>query len=72
MAIGKGKDLQEAEREIGQVVEGKRNAELVMKLAEKYNIDMPICETVHRILQGKMSAKKAMEALLSREVKNEL
>jgi glycerol-3-phosphate dehydrogenase (NAD(P)+) len=72
LAIGKGRDLHEAEKEIGQVVEGKRNAELVIKLAEKYKIDMPICETIHQILQGKVTAKKAMEALLSRSVKTEL
>jgi len=72
LAIGKGRDLQEAEKEIGQVVEGKRNAELVAKLAERHGIDMPICETMWQILQGKITAKEAISILLSRSSKSEL
>lgn len=72
LSIGKGKDIQEAEREIGQVVEGKRNAELVVMLAEKYNIEMPICEMVWQILQGKTTAKDAVQQLLARTPKSEM
>lgn len=53
LAIGHGKNIEEAEKEIGQVVEGKRNAELVCKLADKLQIKMPICQLVWNILQGK-------------------
>ncbi len=66
LAIGKGQNIQEAEREIGQVVEGKRNAELIILLATRYKVDMPICEMVWQILQGKRTAKEAVEVLLSR------
>lgn len=72
LAIGKGFDIHEAEREIGQVVEGKRNAELVSKLAERHGIDMPICDTIWQILQGKLKAKDAIDILLSRSAKSEL
>lgn len=72
LAIGGGRDVKEAEKEIGQVVEGKRNAELVTKLAERYDIDMPICDTVWQILQGKLTAKQAIDALLTRTSKSEL
>ncbi|RDI41693.1 Glycerol-3-phosphate dehydrogenase [NAD(P)+] [Aquicella lusitana] len=72
LAIGKGRNVQEAEHEIGQVVEGKRNAELVVLLAERHNVDMPICETVWQILQEKISAKDAVDQLLSRAEKSEL
>lgn len=72
LSIGKGHDLQEAEREIGQVVEGKRNAELVAMLAAKHDVDMPICDTVWQILQGKLSAKDSVEQLLSRAAKSEI
>lgn len=57
LALGKGNDINQAEKEIGQVVEGKRNAELVVALAKKHHISMPICETVWEILQGKVNAK---------------
>lgn len=72
LAIGKGQDIAAAEREIGQVVEGKRNAELVSKLAKKHGIDMPICEIMWQILQGKLQAKEAIDILLSRPSRDEL
>lgn len=54
LSLGQGHDVEEAEREIGQVVEGKRNAELVATLAKRHNIEMPICELIWEILQGKL------------------
>ena len=71
LALGEGKDIAAAEAAIGQVVEGKRNAELVLQLAEKYGVEMPICETVWGILQGKLVAKDAAEKLLARTTKSE-
>jgi glycerol-3-phosphate dehydrogenase (NAD(P)+) len=65
LALGHGKDIAAAEKEIGHVVEGKRNAELVVHLAEKHNVNMPIAETVWSILQGKISAKEGMNKLLT-------
>lgn len=65
LSLGKGRNIQEAEREIGQVVEGKRNAELVAKLADSHGVSMPICQTIWRLLQGTISGKDAMEQLLA-------
>lgn len=64
LALGKGQDIAAAEREIGQVVEGKRNAELVYKLAQQHKITMPICEAIWHIFEGKTTAKAAMQTLL--------
>lgn len=69
LAIGHGKNIYEAEREIGQVVEGKRNAELIVGLAEKYKVKMPISEIVWSILQGKLSGKEALDQLLATKAK---
>lgn len=66
LAMGRGKSIQEAEKEIGQVVEGKRNAEIVAMLAEKLKINMPICQTVWQILQGKCNAREVINTLLAR------
>lgn len=71
LALGKGRDIEEATREIGQVVEGKRNAELVAKLAAQYDVEMPICDAVWQIMKGKISTKIAVEQLLSRAYKSE-
>lgn len=71
LALGKGKDAIVAEKEIGQVVEGKRNAELVVQLAHKNKVEMPIVEAVWQVLQGKLTAKQAMQDLLTRATKAE-
>ncbi len=72
LAIGKGADIQKAEQEIGQVVEGKRNAELVAVLAEHHGVDMPICNAVWEVLQGKLTGREALEQLLARPAKTSL
>ena len=59
LSLGRGQNLEKAEKEIGQIVEGKRNAELVMRLAERHKIAMPICERVWKILQAKLQVKEA-------------
>lgn len=71
LAFGKGKNAADVEREIGQVVEGKRNAELVAQLAKKHNVDMPITNMVWEILQNKLSSSEAMQQLLARPSKDE-
>ena len=65
LAIGKGRSIHEAEQEIGQVVEGKRNAELVNRLADRHDVDMPICKAVSAILQGQLAAKEAIKEMLA-------
>lgn len=72
LAIGKGKNIKKAEEEIGQVVEGKRNAELIFILAQHHDVEMPICETVWKILQGKLMAQEALTYMLARPLKNGL
>lgn len=71
LALGQGKTIVEAEREIGQVIEGKRNAELVVQLAHRSKVEMPIAETVLAILQGTTTLQNAMKDLLSRAPKAE-
>lgn len=71
LALGQGKSPEEAEREIGQVVEGKKNANSLMQLAKKYQVEMPISEAVWKVLHNELTSKAAMESLLSREPKQE-
>ncbi len=70
-ALGQGKEATLAEKEIGQVVEGKRNAELVVQLAHKNKVEMPIAEAVWEILQKKWTPKQAIQHLLTRTTKSE-
>lgn len=71
LALGKGKSPTDAAREIGQVIEGKRNAELVVQLARDHQVEMPITEMILQILQEKLTPLEAMKQLLARETKKE-
>lgn len=71
LCIGQGKDAITAEKEIGQIVEGKRNTRFLLRLAEKAHIEMPIVEIVYQIIQGNMTPQSAMEKLFSRAPKCE-
>lgn len=62
--LGEGCDLKDAMHAIGQVVEGKRNAELLANLAQRLGVHMPICKTVWRILHGQCRATDVVEQLL--------
>lgn len=70
-ALGQGESIEEAERSIGQVVEGKTNAFIVKALAQKHNIEMPIIDQVCQVLTGKISAYDSVEKLFAREQKHE-
>ena len=61
LALGEGQSIQEAIEKIGQVVEGVGNAQEVLRLAQQYQIDMPIIEQTNQLLQGKITAAQAAE-----------
>lgn len=71
LALGLGQTVSNAWQEIGQVVEGKRNAPLIRELAKKHQVDMPIAEAVCDILNGALTPVEAMYQLLSREPRTE-
>ncbi|GAA3544431.1 NAD(P)H-dependent glycerol-3-phosphate dehydrogenase [Zobellella aerophila] len=71
LALGQGKDVHTAMAEIGQVVEGYRNAEEVHQLAARHGVEMPICEQVYQVLYQGKNAKDAALALLGRDRKAE-
>jgi glycerol-3-phosphate dehydrogenase (NAD(P)+) len=70
-ALGQGHPIDQAEREVGQVVEGRQNAIIVAKRAKALGIEMPIIEQVSKVVQGKITAAEAVQALLMRSVKFE-
>lgn len=72
LLLAEGKSVDEAVETIGQVVEGARTASEVTALARKYQIEMPITDQVTRLLKGKCTPRQAVEALLSREPKQEV
>ncbi|CAH0534655.1 Glycerol-3-phosphate dehydrogenase [NAD(P)+] [Vibrio stylophorae] len=72
MALGQGKDVDTAQAEIGQVVEGYRNTQEVWHLAERHGVEMPIVEQIYQVLYQGKDARQAAQDLLAREKKNEL
>jgi glycerol-3-phosphate dehydrogenase (NAD(P)+) len=71
LALGQGKGIDEAQTEIGQVVEGYRNTEEVYNLARRMGVEMPICEQIYYVLYQGKAVKEAAMDLLSRSKKDE-
>ncbi|TPV58377.1 NAD(P)H-dependent glycerol-3-phosphate dehydrogenase [Aestuariibacter sp. GS-14] len=71
LALGKGVSVEQAMKDIGQVVEGYRNTEEVKALAERLGVEMPICEQIYAVLYEGKSPKDAALALLGRSLKSE-
>ena len=65
--IGKGYTMDEAMKEVKQVVEGVYSAKAAKKLAEKYQVSMPIVSEINEVLFGNLSAKDALANLLTRD-----
>lgn len=71
IALGEGKKLELAVKEIGQVVEGVATAKEVVALANKQNVDMPITEQVYNVLYNDSSPQDAVDALFNRAITKE-
>ncbi|MBR0277824.1 MAG: NAD(P)-dependent glycerol-3-phosphate dehydrogenase, partial [Clostridia bacterium] len=69
--IGQGKTVDEAQREVKMVVEGVKAAKAAYELAKEYGVDMPITTEVYKIIYKNMSAKKCVNNLMCRKMKNE-
>lgn len=65
--IGKGMSMDEAMKEVNQVVEGVYSAKAAYSLAKKYKVSMPIVEQINEVLFDGVSATDAIQALLTRE-----
>lgn len=65
--IGKGYTMKQAMDEVQMVVEGVYSAKAAQKLAEKYNIQMPIIEQVNKILFENKPADTAVRDLMIRD-----
>lgn len=70
-AIGFAGSAQQPLKDNVQTVEGIYTTQAVVKLAQKYQIEMPICQTVFKILFENMSISSAIEELMTRPYKEE-
>ncbi|KRB05030.1 NAD(P)H-dependent glycerol-3-phosphate dehydrogenase [Lysobacter sp. Root690] len=71
LALGRGQSIEDAVREIGQVVESVQTADEVMRQAERHGIELPISNAVRAVLHGEITPTDGLRKLLSREQKPE-
>ena len=69
--IGKGYTIDEARKEIGMVIESVDNIEVAYELSKKYNVEMPITESVYNVLYNGLDPKVAVDNLMTRTLKSE-
>lgn len=71
LALGKGVDIEQAQTEIGQVVEGYRNTKEVYLLSQRLGVEMPITDQIYQVLYKGKDPMCASKALLGRAKKTE-
>lgn len=69
--IGKGLSIDKVKEEIGMTIESIDNIEVAKKLAEKYNVEMPIVNAAYNILYNDLKPNDAVNALMQRAKKFE-
>jgi glycerol-3-phosphate dehydrogenase (NAD(P)+) len=70
-ALGSGKHVSEALREIGQVAEGINTAEAVMHVARHEGIQIPVFEMIDGVVREKIAARGAVALLMERFTREE-
>jgi glycerol-3-phosphate dehydrogenase (NAD(P)+) len=61
--LGRGRQLTEILDEMNMVAEGVKTAVTVMELAYRHGIEMPICQVIHGVITGEISALDAYRGL---------
>jgi glycerol-3-phosphate dehydrogenase (NAD(P)+) len=71
MELGKGKRSAEILSQRKSVTEGVETAPAVVELARRLKVELPICETVLELVEGRLDTRAAVGSLLSRPFKGE-
>jgi glycerol-3-phosphate dehydrogenase (NAD(P)+) len=71
LALGQGKSIKEAVASIGQVVESIQTCDEVMRLASRFDMDLPISDLVSRVLHQEITPQEGLQMILAREQKPE-
>jgi glycerol-3-phosphate dehydrogenase (NAD(P)+) len=69
--IGEGMAPRDAMDRIGMVVEGIFTAEAAVELASGLDVELPIAESVYRVVKGKISPHGALAGLMTRPARHE-
>ena len=71
LLLAQGQSLDQAVSSLGHVAEGVYSARTVLQRARALGVDMPITEAVVALLDGRLSAREAVQALMGRDPKGE-
>jgi glycerol-3-phosphate dehydrogenase (NAD(P)+) len=69
--MGQGKSMEEAMKQVNQVVEGVNSARAALALAQKNGVEMPIVEQINLVLFEGKTTKDALTDLLMRDRRRE-
>ena len=70
--IGKGEKVKDIIEKMSMVSEGINTSKAVYKLSKKYKIELPICESVYKILFENLDPLNAVKNLINRNLSSEL
>ena len=62
--LGKGRKLDAIVGEMHMVAEGVHNCALVLELAKRHGVEMPIAREIHRVVHGEITALEAYRGLV--------
>lgn len=69
--ICQGKSLDEVQKEVGMVIESIDNIEVAYELSKIHNVDMPIVETVYKLIYENLNPEQGVKYLMTRDKKSE-
>ena len=72
MLLGQGVAPAEAIKQVGMVVEGIHALPAAMRLAQKYNVEMPIVAAVNAVVNQGADARREVMLLMTREQRSEV
>lgn len=71
LALGQGNTIEEAVAAIGQVVESIQTCDEVMRLADRFEMDLPISDLVSKVLHQEITPQEGLKIILARDQKPE-
>ncbi|MGA1842746.1 MAG: NAD(P)H-dependent glycerol-3-phosphate dehydrogenase [bacterium] len=72
LKLGQGKTLKSILKEMHMVPEGVKTTKSVYQLAQRENIDMPICKNVYEILYENKPCASVVKELMNRSLRDEM
>lgn len=70
-ALGQGEELQSVLANMGMIVEGVATTKAAYELSRQLNVEMPITETIYKVLYENLAVKEAAREIMLRDARSE-